>query len=134
MITELLILSALNCGNNKLKWNAAVALMGTKGNRIHFDRIKEVWIEEMRQFGNFKVILSFTKLILKWSNDCDEEQPIHLESIVKEIIWEFLNKLKLFLSTEFAVVSEFENVQNVGIKLGEILKSILIGGNYGLNW
>ena len=88
----------------------------------------------MRQFGNFKVILSFTKLILKWSNDCDEEQPIHLESIVKEIIWEFLNKLKLFLSTEFAVVSEFENVQNVGIKLGEILKSILIGGNYGLNW
>ena len=120
--------------NNKLKWNITVALMNYKCSDLEFNIVKTFWLNEMRIICNYKVMYSWTNLLLKWSvlyqydmiSDPDDENTI----------WNCLNHLKLFISANSLNLEceDGENIVESASKLEMILKSILIGPNLkGLN-
>ena len=133
LIAELLMDSIIKHDNNKLRWNIAIALMNIEGSNLCFNRIKEFWMGELVKLDNFKVILSYTKLLLKWSNEYDS--CIASNDCEVETMWDALSRLKRFIK-ENELNLECEDgeilVENAH-KLELLLKSILIGGNEELN-
>lgn len=129
LIVSMLLDTAMKTENNKLKWNIAINLMNYSGTRDNYLKIKEFWLAEMEIFGNFKVIHSYTKLLMKWSDDCGEELT-NSNSESFEIVWTFLNRLKLFINSNFGNLEceDGEGLVEIANKLETIIKSILIGG------
>jgi hypothetical protein len=116
--------------SNKLKWNAALALMGTLGDSERFIKMRMAWISEMEGFGNFKVIHFYTQLCLKWSRDCGVE--LFADPGVLETVWAFFNRLKMFMSAntgnlECCVEDLSEVLMESGEKLESLLRTLLIG-------
>lgn len=129
LVTESLLDSIIKYDNNKLRWNVAIALMNIEGTAPRFNRIKEFWMGELEKLGNFKVMLSYGKLLQKWSNDCDSS--ILWDGSEVEKMWETLNWIKAFILENVLNLEREEDeilvVEN-GRKLVSLLRSILIGG------
>lgn len=131
LIVTRLIDSALSYENNKLRWNVATTLMNCIGEERQYEKIKKFWLEEMKRFGNFKVILSYTKLLVKWTSSDYEGRALCSDPESFEVVWTFLNRLKLFLTSNLGNLEceDGEGLVEIGDKLEEAIKSILIGGN-----
>lgn len=115
--------------NNKLKWNVAVSLMGYNCSTEEFNFVKEFWMKEMREMNNYKVMYSWTNLVLNWS--VVHNYGLIIDSKNEDTIWTSLNHLKLFINanTDNLECEDGERIVEGAIKLENILKSILIGPN-----
>ena len=131
IITELLMNLINENVNNKLKWNIAIALMNVEASDTEILRIKEFCLKELMKFDNFKLILFYLKLLLKWSDSRDLFDKDDFG-----IMWSSLNKLKSFIQGNVDNLEcEWEDDENLVIenarKVEGLLKSILIGGKGG---
>ena len=129
----------LNCSkdhpNNKLKWNLAASLMNYECSQVEFKCAKVLWLREIQNVNNYKVMYSWTNLLLNWSvlyqydliSDPEDENTI----------WMCLNHLKSFICENNSNLEceDGENIVESARKLETVLKSILIGPNFerGLN-
>ena len=130
-ITQLLMNLINENVNNKLKWNIAIALMNVEASDTEILRIKDFWLMELVKFDNFKLILFYLKLLLKWSDSRDLFDKDDFGTM-----WSSLNKLKSFIQGNADNLEcECEEDDNLVIenarKVEGLLKSILIGGTEG---
>ena len=130
-ITQLLLNLINENVSNKLKWNIAIALMNVEASETDILRIKEFWLKELIKFDNFKLILFYLKLLLKWSDSRDLFDKDDFGTM-----WSSLNKLKSFIQGNADNLEcECEEDDNLVIenarKVEGLLKSILIGGTEG---
>ena len=142
-ILRILLNSVVRSDNNKFRWNVAVVLMNIESSMVskeYFEHVKNIWMGELKiKGGNFKVILSFTKVLLKWSHETDYQ--IISDSKDLEIIWATSSRLKLFIKENYDNL-EFEEeadghgndlnekLVETGQKLEEMLNKLMVDSDW----